>query len=110
MRTGVVYSAVDKMGNKSSVTRLVSIIKPTYIDSIAPVITLIGSAEITIKINVGSWVDPGFTVTDNHDTDLQGKVSVTGGVNVGKIGTYPVYYNVTDAAATRRYRNRVSYT
>jgi hypothetical protein len=93
----VVYSAVDKIGNKSSsVKRIVRIVKPD--DTTAPVITLIGSADTTITIGAGSFVDPGFIAMDDIDGNVHDLVKVSGGVNVGAVGNNPISYNVSDAA------------
>jgi hypothetical protein len=90
----VVYTAVDGVGNKSYVKRIVNVTKSR--DTIPPVITLLGAAEMSLQIGVGSFIDPGYTATDNNDGDLHDKVQVTGSVNVTKIGTYTIYYNVSD--------------
>lgn len=66
-------------------------------DTVAPVITLTGSA--TININVGdSFTDPGATATDNVDGNLTSSIAVTGSVNTNAVGSYTLNYNVSDAA------------
>lgn len=66
-------------------------------DTVAPVITLTGSA--TINLNVGaSFTDPGATATDNVDGNLTSSIVVTGSVNTNAVGTYTLNYNVSDAA------------
>ncbi|MBC8755247.1 DUF5011 domain-containing protein [Kordia sp. YSTF-M3] len=66
-------------------------------DTVAPVITLTGSA--TINLNVGdSYTDAGATATDNVDGNLTSSIAVTGSVNTNAVGTYTLNYNVSDAA------------
>lgn len=64
----------------------------------APVITLNGDNPVTLT-DGASYVEPGFTATDNEDGDITGNV-VVGGDNVDPDtpGTYEITYNVTDAA------------
>ncbi len=66
-------------------------------DTTAPVITLNGSATMTVNVG-GSFTDPGATATDNVDGDLSSNIVVTGSVNTNSVGTYTLNYNVSDAA------------
>jgi hypothetical protein len=92
----VTYTSVDAIGNKSYAKRVVIISKAT--DTVAPVITLIGSSEITLTIGVGEYIEPGWVVSDNVDKpqELHDRVKVSGSVDVTKTGTYTLYYNVSD--------------
>ncbi|MFK7750301.1 MAG: S8 family serine peptidase [Kordia sp.] len=66
-------------------------------DTVAPVITLNGSA--TVNLTVGdSYTDAGATATDNVDGNLTSSIVVTGSVNTSVEGTYTLNYNVSDAA------------
>jgi PKD repeat protein len=68
-------------------------------DTVAPVITLVGSPKIDVVVG-GTFTDPGTTASDNVDGDVTSRVVVAGdAVNVNKAGTYVITYNVSDASA-----------
>jgi hypothetical protein len=73
-------------------------------DDVAPVVQLIGEANITIPLN-GSYTEPGATATDNTDGTLE--ISISGTVNTDLEGTYILDYFAVDAAgnsgSARRY-------
>ncbi len=66
-------------------------------DLSAPVIELNGSSNMTLFVNE-TFTDPGVTVTDNVDQDIQSKVQVSGSVDVSQVGTYELVYRATDQA------------
>ena len=78
-------------------TAVVTVSSGVVVDTIPPVITLVGGGA---SIGVGgSWVEPGFSATDNTDGVLTSSVVVGGQtVDVNTIGSYTITYNVTDAA------------
>ncbi len=86
----VVYTAMDTAGNGSTTTRPVNVT-----DTIAPTITLNGSATTTIKVGA-TYNELGATATDNSGEAL--KVSVTGSVNNTLVGTYTITYIVNDSS------------
>ena len=98
----VTYNVTDAAGNAAQqVTRTVNVLDVT-----APVITLLGTTPVTHP-HGQTYVDAGYTATDNHDGDLSGSVVVTGSVNSNVVGQYTLTYNLTDAAgnvAATRYR------
>lgn len=61
-----------------------------------PVITLIGSATITITQGDG-FTDPGATANDPEDGDITDDIVAGGTVNASTPGTYTLTYNVTDS-------------
>ncbi|WP_248928560.1 S-layer homology domain-containing protein [Paenibacillus hamazuiensis] len=63
------------------------------IDKTAPVLTLVGDETITLYLG-DDYVEKGALASDS----LSGisPLSVTGSVNTGKIGTYPIHYSVAD--------------
>jgi hypothetical protein len=65
------------------------------VDTVAPVITLIGDASITI-FQSSTYVDQGTTVTD--DVDATVTAVTTGAVNEAVVGEYILTYTATDAA------------
>ena len=90
--TTVTFSATDSDGNTDSAQATV-----TVADQIAPVITLLGAASITL--NVGDpFTDPGATANDNVDGDLTLAIVIGGAVNTGAVGLYTLTYDVSDAA------------
>jgi arylsulfatase A-like enzyme len=92
----ITYNVSDSAGKAATeVTRIVNV-RP--FDQNPPVITLIGSDNVT----VGLWTpynEPGATATDDVDGDLTAAIVVGGDVvNTGKVGVYVITYNVSDAA------------
>lgn len=88
------YNVSDAAGNAANqVTRTVNVAS----DTIAPIITLIGSTPMSINVG-GSFVDPGASASDNVDGDISADVVVDGTVNTAVIGNYIINYNVSDAA------------
>jgi autotransporter-associated beta strand protein len=64
-------------------------------DTTAPVITLSGSAGVSVNWG-GSYSDAGATATDNVDTSVT--VNVSGSVNTAKPGVYTLTYSASDVA------------
>ena len=83
----------DSSGNAASeVTRTVSVT-----DTTAPVITLVGDAEITVEVG-STYTDLGATASDNYDGDISADIVTVNNVNTSVIGSYTVTYNVSDDA------------
>lgn len=66
-------------------------------DTTAPVITLKGTATVTLDLG-DTYTDAGATANDDKDGDLTTSIVTTNPVNTSQVGTYTVKYNVTDAA------------
>jgi hypothetical protein len=64
-------------------------------DTAPPVITLVGTADVTLEVG-GTYQDPGATVVDDVDGTLQPNVSNKVDPNV--IGTYAVTFTAMDSA------------
>ena len=65
-------------------------------DFTKPVITLIGADRIVLQVG-DTYEDPGATVTDNLDTDIQSRLMVdSSAVDTSTAGTYMVTYTATD--------------
>ncbi|MDD3048646.1 MAG: glycine-rich protein [Bacilli bacterium] len=64
-------------------------------DTIVPVITLLGTNNITIDIN-GSYIDAGATALDNLEGNITSRITATGTVNPTIAGTYTITYTVSD--------------
>ena len=70
-------------------------LKPIFLDTEAPVITLIGDG--TINLSAGdSYIEQGATTTDNVDSSVP--VSIGGSVDTSIAGSYTITYNATDTA------------
>lgn len=88
------FSFTDLVGNKGEVEAIVN-----NIDKIAPVISI---GDSTININVGStFIDPGYSATDNIDGDITANVLVINPVNTNIPGNYTITYNVSDSAGNK---------
>jgi hypothetical protein len=87
------YNVSDSNGNPATtVTRTVFVA-----DRTAPQIALTGGS--TIDHTLGNlFVDPGFSASDNIDGNLTGSVSIGGSIDVNKLGSYNLTYNVSDSA------------
>jgi hypothetical protein len=83
------YTATDSHGNSASASREVRVR-----DTQAPVITLNGSASMTLELGVQSYVEPGATAVDAVNGNIP--VQISGSVNSNAIGTYTVTYTATD--------------
>ncbi|MBX3179181.1 MAG: DUF5011 domain-containing protein [Candidatus Hydrogenedentes bacterium] len=85
----LVYEVSDSGGQAAvPVTRTV-----TVVDTAAPVITLNGSASVTVECNTG-FTDPGATAIDACEGSVA--VSVAGVVDVTTPGVYPIVYSASD--------------
>lgn len=94
----ITYNVHDTAGNPAiPVTRTVNVIDVSITDATPPVITLLGSAIVTI--NVGdSYTDAGAIATDDIDGNLTSSIVTVNPVNTAVAGTYVITYNVHDAA------------
>lgn len=99
------YNVSDSSGNDAvTVTRTI-----TVADSIAPTISLTGSATVNHEQGT-TYTDAGATASDNIDGNITTNIVVSGSVNVNAAGTYVLTYNVTDVggnSATAVTRNVV---
>jgi|GEM_PF-447000 len=86
------YEVTDSAGNTALVTRDVYVY-----DGDAPAIYLNGPNPLTVE--AGSiFVDPGATAWDKQDGDISGDIQVSGSVDTSILGTYTLFYNVSDEA------------
>ena len=90
------YDVTDATGNKAvQITRKVTVTLTP--DETPPVITLTGDASFAAEAGV-VFTDPGAKAYDDRDGDISAQLVVVGEVDSGKQGTYPITYNVSDAA------------
>ncbi len=67
------------------------------VDVTAPVITLVGDAQVTILVG-DTYTDLGATAVDDTDGDISKNIITTNLVDSTKAGTYTVTYDVSDTA------------
>ncbi len=87
----IVYTVLDSSDNSASATRTI-----TVDDTIAPVISLIGDATITIEFGT-AFTDPGATATDSIDGDITSSITTSGTADSSIAGTYTIVYSVMDS-------------
>ncbi len=89
----VTYNVSDGSGNAATeVTREV-----TVSDTTVPVITLSGSATVTIEAGT-TYTDAGATASDSFDGDITSDIVVVNPVNTSIPGVYTITYNVSDSS------------
>ena len=86
----VIYTVTDSSGNTATAERIIR-----YKDIEPPVITLIGSEHMTLKVGE-AYNEPGYTAADQVDGDLTGQVVVEHQIDSQKPGVYEVVYTVED--------------
>ncbi|MGZ5282970.1 MAG: immunoglobulin-like domain-containing protein, partial [Bacteroidia bacterium] len=88
----VTYTVKDQTGNVTTVIRTVRVI-----DTIAPTITLVGSATVNHNVNT-PYVDSNVVVTDNYtsESELRSNLTVTNNVDTNTVGIYSVVYTLKD--------------
>jgi len=97
----VTYNVSDAAGNTAAQkVRTVNVV-----DNTDPIITLIGSSEITHEVGT-TYDDPGATANDNYDGDLSSQISTDNNVNPNLLGTYTVEYTVQDSSNNDAQRQR----
>ena len=85
------YNVSDSTGNSASTaTRVVNVV-----DTTAPVISLLGDNPLNIDLG-SSFTDPGAFANDNYDGIIN-SVVVTGSPDTSVVGTYFIFYNVSDS-------------
>lgn len=87
----VAYDVCDAAGNCAHEERVVHVV-----DTTPPVITLIGSATVTVECGT-SYTDDGATAADQCDGNLTGSIVTGGAVNTAVPDVYTLTYDVTDS-------------
>ncbi|HNP35123.1 MAG TPA: DUF5011 domain-containing protein [Woeseiaceae bacterium] len=91
----VTYTVADSAGNETTATRTVNVTAAA--DTTPPVITLIGSASMSLTVG-NTYNEPGATATDDVDGDISANIVIGGSVNTAAAGTYTVTYDVSDSS------------
>ena len=86
----LIYSATDSAGKSATSMRTVHVV-----DSVAPLLNLVGTANVTIVAGT-PWTDPGVIVVDNVDSAPTW--TTTGTVDTTTPGNYTIHYMATDAS------------
>ena len=86
----ITYIAKDSSGNITKISK-----KIIFEDKENPTITLNGESPMTVFVG-STFKDPGVTITDNCDKEIEQKVKVTGSVDANTIGEYELTYTVED--------------
>lgn len=66
-------------------------------DSDTPKIELLGNQVMTLYIG-SSFIEPGYTASDNCDGDITQNVEISGEVDTNKEGSYTLKYTVKDSS------------
>lgn len=94
-KTIITYTATDAAGNTSTKTREVTIVSGN-----TPVITLVGNSPVNVELG-DTYTDDGATTNDAEDGDLTAKIKKTGTVDISRVGTYEISYDVTDSSGNK---------
>ena len=97
----VVYILGDSDSNVTQVFRRVNVLLGSYVDSEVPLITLEGDMEVEIPLG-SAYREPGASAADAVFGDLTEDIVIdSANVDVSRLGTYQVTYNVTDPAGNK---------
>ncbi len=100
----IFYTVSDEAGNTASVKRIV--IVADFIDSIQPVITLIGDNPMCLDL-LEEYIEPGAEAEDNFDGNLTAQIEINDdAVDILLNGIYEVIYTVLDAAGNEAVEKR----
>ena len=90
----IFYDVSDDQGNQAN-TQLRNI-KVRSQEYFKPVMTLVGESSITHEKG-DEYTDQGALARNYLDQDISYRVVVTGAVDIAEVGTYALYYDVTDS-------------
>lgn len=79
----------------ASIFFFLSSCKKDIINGSLPVITILGNNPVNAGFGY-PYTDAGATASDNEDGDIISTIIVTNTVDTSTLGSYNVYYNVTD--------------
>ena len=96
----VEYTVEDSSDNTAQEQRTVQVV-----DTVDPVITLIGSTEVTIEYQ-SIYTDAGATATDNYNGIISSSLTSSSTVNTDELGTYAFTYTVSDTTGNTALASR----
>jgi len=82
-------------GIPSRVTRTVNVVPAS--NTTPPDLTIVGDNPLRLLVD-NTFVDPGATAVDDIDGAISGQITVSGSVDMSKIGTYTLTYTVEDSS------------
>jgi PKD repeat protein len=93
----VSYTVSDLSGNTAVVYRVIKVI-----DTIRPVMTLLGNDPMKLEVG-NAYVEPGVSISDNYNTSAQlnSRVVINSNLDVTRLGTYTVTYQLTDLSGNQ---------
>ena len=95
----ITYDVTDSNGTSATqVVRSINV-TPAPVVNTAPVITLLGDANVTVVQN-STYTDAGATANDAEDGNITANIVVNNSVNTSIVGSYTVTYDVTDSNGT----------
>ncbi len=97
------YTVADEAGNADTATRKVLVVE--VIDSVKPVLTLLGDNPMTIEVG-DDYVEPGATAVDDVDGVITSKIEIEGEVDESTVGEYILTYSVSDNAGNKATKTR----
>lgn len=92
---------IDSSGNYNSYGEGSGIPATIILDTILPVITLLGDNPVNLTVGDPEYIDDGATALDNGEVDLTENIITTftpGPVDTSAMGLFTAHYNVFDAA------------
>lgn len=69
----------------------------TGVDTIAPIMVILGDNPDTVSVGSGAYADAGATAVDNKDGNIAASIVKNSNVNTTIAGSYTITYNVSDA-------------
>ena len=87
----------EKLGDAKYTLKEDEVCDKCKADSVLPVITLNGSATISLTVGA-TYNELGAKASDDVDGDISSKIITTGTVNTDVAGTYTITYTVSDIA------------
>ncbi len=97
------YFVYDGSKRKETVKRTIIVSNVTSSD--APVITLNGEADLTLKVGT-SYQEAGYTAIDQKDGNITNKVIVNSNLQTNRVGDYTITYMVTNSQGLRSIKKR----
>lgn len=88
------FQAEDEAGNQALEKIMINI------DQTAPELTLTGDNPLIVEVG-STYDEPGATAEDDLEGNISEDIEISGEVNVNKVGTYEINYNVSDRVGNK---------